>query len=557
MANLSKTRTVFAFTSPRTIEKIIPEIQVLVDSFSGKEWDTQTQIAFFHELFNSEFYEGEKMPDNIALAARDRITRAPKALGFIDLKPEIQLTEVGEKLLSEVRIHETIAKQLFKFQLPSPYHKIPADRGFGVRPYLELLRLTKELGNLSKTEIAIFFVQMIHHSKFDSVVAAIKKFREDAKKNKGNRKAFIEERFTKEILKIYAADIKDNNLKTRESDDASLTKFIKTKRSNHIDYADAFIRYLRATQLITFDKKTFRMIVAPARIAEVDYILKNIDRNPLSYKTEADYKKYLFNPASLLLLTDDRKYLERQLLKLGVKFDVKARIDSLKDLLEVTEKKMISAAIEQTEVSLKNYKEFDDVIDVFEKITKKEVPDPPLYLEWNIWRALVMMNYAKEVKGNFAIDLDGVPLNTALGNMPDIEVEYEGFKIIVEVTMSSGNKQYEMEGEPVARHFGKIQNNSTVPVYCLFVAPKISEGALAHFFNLNRFNTKAYGGKTRIVPMSISQFIAFVTIAKDKSFNHSKILKTYLDSMIKNNQSVDDEIIWSQQIHDSIPAWVS
>jgi hypothetical protein len=557
MANLSKTRTVFAFTSPRTIEKIIPEIQVLVDSFAGKEWDTQTQIAFFHELFNSEFYEGEKMPDNIALAARDRITRAPKALGFVDLKPKIQLTEVGKNLLSEVRTHETIAKQLFKFQLPSPYHKIPVDRDFGVRPYLELLRLTKELGNLSKTEIAIFFVQMTHHSKFNSVVTAIKKFRDDAKKNKGNRKAFIEERFIKEILKIYASDIKANNLKTRQSGDASLAKFIKTKRSNHIDYADAFIRYLRATQLITFDKKTFRMIVAPSRIAEVDYILKNVDRNASPYKTEADYKKYLFNPTSLLLLTDDRKYLERRLSKLAVKFDVKASIDSLKDLLEVTEKKMISVAIQQTEVSLKNYKEFDDVIDVFEKITKKEVPDPPLYLEWNIWRALVMMNYAKEVKGNFAIDLDGVPLNTALGNMPDIEVEYEDFKVIVEVTMSSGNKQYEMEGEPVARHFGKIQNNSTVPVYCLFVAPKISEGALAHFFNLNRFNTKAYGGKTRIVPMSLSQFIAFVTIAKDKSFNHSKILKSYLDSMIKNNQSVEDETIWSQQIHDSIPVWIS
>ena len=331
----------------------------------------------------------------------------------------------------------------------------------------------------------------------------------------------------------------------------------KRPNKNHIDYADAFIRYLRATQLITFDKKTFRMIVAPSRIMEVGYILKNVDRNALPYKTEADYKKYLFSPISLLQLTDDRKYLERQLSKLAVKFDVKASIDSLKDLLEATERKMISVAIQQTEVSLKNYKEFDDVIDVFEKITKKEVPDPPLYLEWNIWRALVMMNYAKEVKGNFAIDLDGVPLNTALGNMPDIEVEYDGFKVIVEVTMSSGNKQYEMEGEPVARHFGKIQNISTVPVYCLFVAPKISEGALAHFFNLNRFNTKAYGGKTRIVPMSLSQFIAFVTIAKDKSFNHSKILKTYLDSMIKNNQSVDDETIWSQQIHDSIPIWVS
>ncbi|HUZ58523.1 MAG TPA: AlwI family type II restriction endonuclease [Hanamia sp.] len=204
MANLSKTRTAFAFTSPRTIEKIIPEIQVLIDSFAGKEWNTQTQIAFFHELFNSEFYEGSKMDDNISLAASDRITRAPKALGFVDLKPKIALTEVGKKLLSGKRTSEVIAKQLFKFQLPSPYHNIPDDRGFTVKPYLELLRLVKELGNISKTEIAIFFVQMTHFNKFDSVVSAKKKFRKDKTKHKGNRKVFTDDVFTKEILKVYA-----------------------------------------------------------------------------------------------------------------------------------------------------------------------------------------------------------------------------------------------------------------------------------------------------------------------------------------------------------------
>lgn len=557
MANLSKTRTVFAFTSPRTIEKIIPEIQVLVDSFSGQEWNTNTQIAFFHELFNSEFYEGSKMPDNVSLAARDRITRAPKALGFVDLKPKIALTEVGKKLLSAKRTSEIIAKQLFKFQLPSPYHKIPGDRGFNVKPYLELLRLVKEIGNISKMEIAIFFVQMTHHNKFESVVTAIKKFRNDIQKHKGNRKAFIDDVFTKQILKIYSEEIKGNDLKTRESGEATLTKFVNTKKSNHIDYADAFIRYLRATQFISFDKKTYRMIVAPSRIAEVDYVLKNVDRKAKAYSTEAEYKKYLFNPDSLLLLTDNRKYLEKQLAKLSVKFAATSSVESLKDLLEATEKKMISDVIVETEVALKNYKEFDDIVDVFGKIQKKEVPDPPLYLEWNIWRAMVMINYAKKVQGNFALDLDGVPLNTALGNMPDIEAEYDGFKMIIEVTMSSGNKQYEMEGEPVARHFGNLQRSSDVPVYCLFVAPKISEGALAHFFNLNRMNTKAYGGKTRIVPMNLSQFVSFITIAKDKGFKSSKVLKSYLDSVIQKNLSLDDESIWYQQIHDSIPVWVS
>lgn len=557
MANLSKTRTIFAFTSPRTIEKIIPEIQILVDSFKGQEWNTKTQIAFFHKLFKSEFYEGSKMPGNISLAARDRITRAPKALGFVDLKPKITLTEVGKKLLSSKRTSEVIAKQLFKFQLPSPYHKIPLNRGFNVKPYLELLRLVKELGDISKTEIAIFFVQMTHHNKFDSVVATIKKFRTDKSKHKGNRKAFTEQVFTKEILKVYAEEIKANDLKTRESGEATLSKFVKTKKSNHNDYADALIRYLRATQFISFDKKTFRMIAAPSRVAEVEYVLKTVERKAKRYKTEAEYKKYLFNPDSLLLLTDDRKYLEKQLAKLSVKFASTASIESLKDLLETSEKKMITAVIEKTVVSLKNYKEFDDIIDIFDKINKKEVPDPPLYLEWNIWRAMVMINYAKLIKGNFALDLDGVPLNTALGNIPDIQAEYDGFKMIIEVTMSSGNKQYEMEGEPVARHFGKLQKSSDEPVYCLFVAPKISEGALAHFFNLNRMNTKAYGGKTRIVPLSLSQFVSFITIAKDKGFKNSKKLKSYLDSIIQKNLSVADEDVWYQQIHDSIPTWVS
>jgi len=49
------------------------------------------------------------------------------------------------------------------------------------------------------------------------------------------------------------------------------------------------------------------------------------------------------------------------------------------------------------------------------KIQKKEVPDQPLYLEWNIWRAMVMINYAKQVKGNFTLDLDGVPFEYCCG----------------------------------------------------------------------------------------------------------------------------------------------
>jgi hypothetical protein len=161
------------------------------------------------------------------------------------------------------------------------------------------------------------------------------------------------------------------------------------------------------------------------------------------------------------------------------------------------------------------------------------------------------------VNGNFTIDTDGVPLSTASGNKADIEIEYDTFKMIVEVTLSSGNTQFNMEGESVARHFGTMQNNSEKPVFCFFIAPKISDGALAHFFNLNRLNTKAYGGKTRIVPMNVSNFMDFLTTAKNTNFSNSKTLHSYLDKVVTENQVADDEVIWFDNIKKSVEHWTA
>jgi AlwI restriction endonuclease len=555
MANLQKTRTLFAFTSPRTIEKIVPEIKLLTDNFDGRIWNESSQVEFFHNLFDSDFYDGNTMPDNVPLAARDRITRAPKALGFVDLKPTIQLTDAGKKLVSEKRIHETITRQLLKFQLPSPYHKTVD--GFFVKPYLELLRLIKRVGSLSKTEVALFFTQLIHVDKFEEIVQLIDAFRAKAKEFEGSRKIYVDTCFTEQILKIYAEDIKKADFKTRQSSDLSLQKFVKTKKSNLSDYADAFLRYARATQLITFEGKSFRAVIAPSKVEDVDFILKHTLRTPTIFKTENDFKDYLFSTDNVRLLTDDRDLLIKKLQKLKLTFSKDLEIEELKDILGIGEENTKQKKLTETAKSLKDYKEFDDIIKVFKQISKREVPDPPLYLEWNIWRALVMLNYAKVINGNFSIDLDGVPLNTARGNMPDIEAEYEDFRLIVEVTTSTGNKQYEMEGEPVARHFGDLQLKTDKPVYCLFIASKISEGSLAHFFNLNKMHTKRYGGKTRIIPINQERFIDFITVAKDQKFNDSQRMKAYFDTLIEQNFVAEDESIWFQNIEQSVKKWLN
>ncbi|MFA7315056.1 MAG: AlwI family type II restriction endonuclease, partial [Candidatus Magasanikbacteria bacterium] len=234
MANLTKTKTLFGFTSPRTLEKIIPEISILTSNFSNSTWsgNKDLQIAFFDKLFESEFYEGESYPSTPDLAARDRITRAPKALGFVDLKPTVQLTEIGSKLLEEQRLDETFTRQLLKFQLPSPYHTQSKHIEFKVKPYLELLRLINDLGGLSKTEIALFFLQLINIDKYEEIKNKIINFRGNSKSFHGSRKMYVADCFEKEITQIFNDEIINENIKTRESDDISLKKFLKTKQAN-------------------------------------------------------------------------------------------------------------------------------------------------------------------------------------------------------------------------------------------------------------------------------------------------------------------------------------
>ena len=138
-----KSKTLFFTTSPRSPLKMIPEIEVLHNYFEGEIWNTDTQVAFIKKLAEGSDFERQGSDRDMALSARDRITRAPKALGFVDLKPVIKLTKSGEKLISGKRTEEVLLRQLLKFQLPSPYHKEPKQLNglFGVKPYLEIFRL--------------------------------------------------------------------------------------------------------------------------------------------------------------------------------------------------------------------------------------------------------------------------------------------------------------------------------------------------------------------------------------------------------------------------------
>lgn len=148
-------RTLFFITSPRTPLKMLPEIKLLLQKFTGQPWNPVTQTSFMECLAADSTFEGLGSLKDPAFSARDRINRGPKALGFIDLKPVIAPTAAGKAFLEERFSEEALLRQLLKFQLPSPYH-IETDQlrnVFFVKPYLEIFRLVYTLGHVTFDEL--------------------------------------------------------------------------------------------------------------------------------------------------------------------------------------------------------------------------------------------------------------------------------------------------------------------------------------------------------------------------------------------------------------------
>ena len=197
-------RLLFLTTSPRTPEKMIPEIETLIRHFEGRKWNTETQSAFMQVLRKELFFHGNGEKDP-AFSARDRINRSPKALGFVSLSPVISLTPAGRLLLRTKHKQEIFLRQMLKFQLPSPYHQ-PTDAAaaFCVKPYLEILRLIRTMGSLKFDELQIFGMQLTDWHAFDEVVHKIETFRIAKTKNKGSYRVFKTKYLHKELIDIYA-----------------------------------------------------------------------------------------------------------------------------------------------------------------------------------------------------------------------------------------------------------------------------------------------------------------------------------------------------------------
>lgn len=89
--------------------------------------------------------------------------------------------------------------------MPSPYHSENKNiiGTFYIRPYLEILRLVRELEYITFDEFKIFAVQMTDYHKFDSIRDSILRFREEKSQNRGQYKRFVNDIWENAILEIH------------------------------------------------------------------------------------------------------------------------------------------------------------------------------------------------------------------------------------------------------------------------------------------------------------------------------------------------------------------
>lgn len=94
--------------------------------------------------------------------------------------------------------------------------------------------------------------------------------------------------------------------------------------------------------------------------------------------------------------------------------------------------------------------------------------------------------------------------------------------------------------------------------YCLFIAPTINPATLAHFYGLNHLSIALYGGKSKIIPLELDQFMRLI----ENSYNYKtqpvpNDIRRFLDYAIKLCEKATDENHWRCGIQACVDTWLA
>lgn len=548
-------------TSPRSPYKVIERLK-LISSLDGKDYDKDLQIEIGKRI--REESENLKVglssnSSTLDFVGRDYITRAPKKLGIVYVpgvdKGKFELTEQGRNLINSKNMEFVMQRQIAKIQYPSPI-KVRGTEKIKLIPLTATIKILKSVKDLSRSEVMMFVITIENFSTIDQSIIEILKFRENLKKIKGNlkRRKFRDEVGIKKLNLFYKNE--DFSIREKKGKKVDKSEFLRTKLRNHKDYADSIFRYFISTGLFKLNKKS-RLEISKINEKDADYLLETIGLEPKKFENDEKtfVKDYMGKENSISLYTDKPDNLLNKfdyLKKLSSTLDLKINtteidkrfkneksLDIKKDIIVELQKKFIYLKMEKfiKKLSERKKNDFDEIVGHFEEISDRnsEILDKPLQYEYNFFRAFSFIGDAEKIIPSLNFDEDINPLNTT-SNKPDLIIEYKDFILVVEVTLSAGQRQYESEGAPVFRHVGKCQNENNKPVFGLFICEKMDVNMPIEFLSRAMVKTKIYNGRVRILPIERSDF----NLLFEKIYNE-ELKSDYLFGMF--NSLLDDNAL--------------
>ena len=176
-------------TTVRNPDRLRDGLKILHEYFKGKKWDVSKQESFFELLKKNNIYEmGDEKYEQMTSKRKQEHARKwisiLNQLGFCYAyhssdKPVI-ITEAGQALLDNPDIEDEIfLRQLLKYQKPCvlPKQNGASFENVSVLPFVVSLKITYELGGLSKDEISMFLNTTVRMEDINKTIKQIIDYR--------------------------------------------------------------------------------------------------------------------------------------------------------------------------------------------------------------------------------------------------------------------------------------------------------------------------------------------------------------------------------------------
>jgi hypothetical protein len=580
--------------SPRNPAKIKKELALLA-KLEGERWNTKdqagrnsTQLKFAKMLSELPEFEGRAAGKESDFSARDRV--APmKTYGFVyvDKQDRIKVTKAGKALINAEDEEENVfLMQMLKWQYPSAQHSgpqyidepatlfEPSKPGFAMFPFIFTLQVAGNTGGITKREIALFLLPQRRMRGLSIVIQKISVYRAGKAKKKGrvNKKKYDDAIHQRLYKRLYSESLLQ--CKTKEEKQALLRK----KISNSLDVADACMRLFRFTGLFATEKD--RLVCNKTRGEEIDLILKK-KWVPVEYYEDTDrFYQYFGDHEKPTLPFTSEAFLSRRILSLQKeikKFQIPiSKPPEILSLNIQALRKMSKAELHESTRRLRElYRRLAessitgflrspegqrDVLEFYETIIHREVADPATFFEWNTWRAMIALDDAERIIPYLKMDDTLQPVDCARGNRPDILVEFGDYLLAVEVTLTSGRRQYITETEPVTFHVGKCQHEENISkkgrkVYGLFIAPNIHKHT-AHYFHqyIQKMEVPDFGNVT-VIPLDLKTWLSVLEFANSIGYVRRHDLGSLLVNIEREGLVAKDGDSWMNAIPEHISVW--